>query len=48
MMRLCDLATTGEIAQGRALFVVDNTFATPVSSSRSIRRRIVCTRRRSI
>jgi cystathionine gamma-lyase len=30
MMRLCDLAATGEIArQARALFVVDNTFATP-------------------
>jgi len=30
MMRLCDLAATGEIArQAGALFVVDNTFATP-------------------
>src|SRR5204862_534050 len=30
MMRLCDLAATGEIARkARALFVVDNTFATP-------------------
>jgi cystathionine beta-lyase/cystathionine gamma-synthase len=30
MMRLCDLAATGEIArQAKALFVVDNTFATP-------------------
>jgi cystathionine beta-lyase/cystathionine gamma-synthase len=30
MMRLCDLAATGEIAkQARALLVVDNTFATP-------------------
>ena len=30
MMRLCDLAATGEIArQASALFVVDNTFATP-------------------
>lgn len=30
MMRLCDLATTGQIAkQAGALFVVDNTFATP-------------------
>jgi cystathionine beta-lyase/cystathionine gamma-synthase len=32
MMRLCDLAATGEIARrtgGSALFVVDNTFATP-------------------
>src|SRR5213595_640112 len=30
MMRLCDLATTGEIARkAKALFVVDNTFATP-------------------
>jgi cystathionine beta-lyase/cystathionine gamma-synthase len=31
MMRLCDLAATGEIARkAKALFVVDNTFATPV------------------
>jgi len=30
MMRLCDLAATGEIARkAKALFVVDNTFATP-------------------
>jgi cystathionine beta-lyase/cystathionine gamma-synthase len=30
MMRLCDLAAMGEIARkARALFVVDNTFATP-------------------
>src|SRR5258705_144561 len=30
MMRLCDLKTTGEIARkAKALFVVDNTFATP-------------------
>ena len=30
MMRLCDLAATGEIARNaKALFVVDNTFATP-------------------
>jgi cystathionine beta-lyase/cystathionine gamma-synthase len=30
MMRLCDLAATGEIARkANALFVVDNTFATP-------------------
>ncbi|MGH7570173.1 MAG: cystathionine gamma-synthase [Gemmatimonadales bacterium] len=30
MMRLCDLAATGEIARrAQALFVVDNTFATP-------------------
>jgi cystathionine beta-lyase/cystathionine gamma-synthase len=30
MMRLCDLAATAEIAQrAKALFVVDNTFATP-------------------
>src|SRR5436309_1178443 len=30
MMRLCDLGATGEIARkARALFVVDNTFATP-------------------
>ena len=30
MMRLCDLAATGEIARGAgALFIVDNTFATP-------------------
>jgi cystathionine beta-lyase/cystathionine gamma-synthase len=30
MMRLCDLRATGEVArQARALFVVDNTFATP-------------------
>src|SRR5213593_2909795 len=30
MMRLCDLAAAGEIARGaHALFVVDNTFATP-------------------
>src|SRR5919201_2836753 len=30
MMRLCDLAATGDIARkARALFVVDNTFATP-------------------
>src|SRR5256884_986086 len=30
MMRLCDLAATGAIARkARALFVVDNTFATP-------------------
>src|SRR5205823_13465426 len=31
MMRLCDLEATGEIARkAKALFVVDNTFATPV------------------
>jgi cystathionine beta-lyase/cystathionine gamma-synthase len=31
MMRLCDLAATAEIARrGKALFVVDNTFATPL------------------
>ncbi|MGH7700233.1 MAG: cystathionine gamma-synthase [Gemmatimonadales bacterium] len=31
MLRLCDLAATGEIARrANALFVVDNTFATPV------------------
>jgi cystathionine beta-lyase/cystathionine gamma-synthase len=31
MMRLCDLAATGEIARAAgALFVVDNTFATPL------------------
>jgi cystathionine beta-lyase/cystathionine gamma-synthase len=31
MMRLCDLAATGEIAKrANALFVVDNTFATPL------------------
>ncbi len=30
MMRLCDLAATGEVARrAQALFVVDNTFATP-------------------
>ena len=30
MMRLCDLRATGEVArQARALFIVDNTFATP-------------------
>src|SRR6185295_15956387 len=30
MMRLCDLAATGDIArEAKALFVVDNTFATP-------------------
>lgn len=30
MMRLCDLAATGEVARkAKALFVVDNTFATP-------------------
>src|SRR5437879_10243823 len=30
MMRLCDLAATGEIARkAKALFAVDNTFATP-------------------
>ena len=30
MMRLCDLAATGDIARdAKALFVVDNTFATP-------------------
>src|SRR5437773_4144795 len=35
MMRLCDLAATGEIARkATALFVVDNTFATPFFQDR--------------